>query len=146
MSVRKQLGLGFGLLAALVLLVALVAVRTLSTTNASFTDYNANVAAQSLLANRLADAVNARAVAARNLVLVTTSQDVGVEKKAVTQAHESTQALLQQLKASVQQGDSGHRAMVERIAEIESRYGPVALDIVAKALRGERDVAIEKMN
>ena len=147
MSVRKQLGLGFGLLAALVLLVALVAVRALSTTNASFTDYNANVAAQSLLANRLADAVNARAVAARNLVLVTTSQDVGVEKKAVTQAHESTQALLQQLKESVQQqGNSGHRAMVDRIAEIESRYGPVALDIVAKALRGERDVAIEKMN
>ena len=35
MSVRKQLGLGFGLLAALVLLVALVAVRALSTTNAS---------------------------------------------------------------------------------------------------------------
>ena len=49
MSVRKQLGLGFGLLAALVLLVALVSVRALSTTNASFTDYNANVAAQSLL-------------------------------------------------------------------------------------------------
>ena len=146
MSVRKQLGLGFGLLAALVLLVALVAVRALSTTNASFTDYNANVAAQSLLANRLADAVNARAVAARNLVLVTTSQDVAVEKKAVTEAHESTQALLQQLKASVQQGSGEHRALVDRIAEIESRYGPVALDIVAKALRGEREAAIEKMN
>ena len=79
-------------------------------------------------------------------MLVTTSQDVVVEKKAVTEAHERTQALLQQLKESVQQGGSEHRALVDRIAEIESRYGPVALDIVAKALRGEREAAIEKMN
>ena len=147
MSVRKQLGLAFGLLAALVLLVALVAVRALSTTNESFTNYNENVAAQSQLANRLADAVNDRAVAARNLVLVTTSQDVALEKEAVTKAHESTQALLKQLKVSVEQpGMAEQRVMVDRIAEIESRYGPVALDIVGKALRGERNEAIEKMN
>ncbi|WP_370679139.1 methyl-accepting chemotaxis protein [Comamonas sp. GB3 AK4-5] len=147
MGVKKQLTLGFGLLAALVLLVALVAVRALSTTNESFTHYNENVAAQSQLATRLADAVNARAMAARNLVLVRTLADVELEKAAVTKAHASTQALLQQLQQAVaQQGSSEHRAMVERIAQIESRYGPVALEIVEKASLGEQDAAIEKMN
>ena len=147
MGVKKQLGLAFGLLAALVLVVSLVAIRALSSTNESFTRYNETVAAQSNLANQLADAVNSRAVAARNLVLVDTTRDIEVEKAAVIKAHEATQSLLKQLQASAASIDNPAGAvMVAKIAEIEGRYGPVALDIVDKALRGAREEAVGKMN
>ena len=145
MSVKRQLSIAFAVMAALVLLVSLVAMRAIGNTNDSFTSYNEKVTVQSTLANQLSEAVNARAVAARNLVLVNTTRDLEQEKLAVTKAHEATQSLLQQLRQSAQvHGDPEGR--VQRIAEIEGRYGPVALDIVAKALAGERQIAIQKMN
>ena len=146
MSVKRQLTLAFGFLVAVVVLVCVVSLTALNTTNQSFTSYTSTVARQGELASQLAEAVNQRAVAARNLVLVVRDDDLQLEKASVVAAHQSAQALLAELKASVVSQDRATQDMVARIAEIEQRYGPVALDIVDKALTGQRDAAITKMN
>ena len=146
-SVKKQLVLAFGALVALVLMVSAVSLLELRATSEAFASYNQRVAAQSRIASNLADAVNARAVAARNLVLVTAAQDAQHELRSVTQSHAAAQQLLAQLQQAVAAApDADARAMVARIADIEQRYGLVALAIVDKAQRGERDAAIEQMN
>lgn len=100
-SVKKQLVLAFGALVALVLMVSAVSLLELRATSEAFASYNQRVAAQSRIASNLADAVNARAVAARNLVLVTAAQDAQHELRSVTQSHAAAQQLLAQLQQAV---------------------------------------------
>jgi methyl-accepting chemotaxis protein len=149
LTVKGQLGFAFGLLAALVLGVSLVALQSLSKTNASFTHFNESIIAQQQLATTLRSSVNRRAIAARNLVLVTTPQDVAHEKEAVLKAHQHTQDAMAQLNAAVKNNPAAsaeeHR-LVDEIDRVEALYGPVALGIVKLSLEGKKDEAIAKMN
>lgn len=93
--------------------------------------------ARAHLAEQVRAAVDSRAIAARNLVLVNTPADLDMEKTAVYAAHAAVKSHLDQLKALVAAPGVGEeaRALVARIDQIEQRYGPVALDIVSLALR-----------
>nr|WP_315183793.1 methyl-accepting chemotaxis protein [uncultured Albidiferax sp.] len=153
MTIRSRLILAFGVLVALVLLVSAAALHTQGEVNESLHRYHGVDVGQYQLTVAVRDAVNRRAIAARNLVLATTPADAEVEKQAVTQAHHDTQAALEQLNASVKEtaeinaehGPDTLR-MLQEINQIESRYGPVALAIVQLALDGKKDEAITKIN
>ena len=148
-TVKGQLSFAFGLLAALVILVSLVSIHALSSANASFTHYNQVVIARTQLVVTVRGGVNRRAIAARNLVLVTTPEDMEVEKQAVIEAHGDTQKSLAALNTAVKsdpQSSTEERRLVEEINKIETLYGPVALDIVKLALDGKKEEAITKMN
>ncbi|WP_394790743.1 methyl-accepting chemotaxis protein [Rhodoferax sp.] len=148
-TVKGQLTLAFGLLAALVLLVAVAALNALAQSNSGLTEYNKVVVAQAQLVTEVRGAVNRRAIAARNLVLVSIPEDTEVEKQAVLKAHQDTQDGLARLNAAVNNNpDSSpeeHR-LVENINKVEALYGPVALDIVRLALEVQKDAATAKMN
>jgi len=149
LRLRAKLMLGFACLAAVVLLVAGLALHSLSRSNARFTDYLEGVGQRVRMANDVRDAAARRAIAARNLVLVTTPADRDIEKAAVTQAHEDMQRSMARLKQSLaRSGDLGDRddALVGEMERVEAQYGPVALDIVGKSLEDKRDDAIAKMN
>jgi methyl-accepting chemotaxis protein-1 (serine sensor receptor) len=149
LRVKTKLMLGFAAVAAIVLLVSALALRSLGASNDRFSSYLAGVGARERLATDIHEAAARRAIAARNLVLVTEAKDVEVEKAAVTKAHGDVGAGLDKLKAAIAQaGDvnEGDRALLAEIARVESLYGPVALDIVGKALGGQKDAAIAKMN
>ncbi|MBT9491800.1 MAG: MCP four helix bundle domain-containing protein [Paucibacter sp.] len=149
LRVKSKLMLGFALLAAIVLLVSGLALGSLTRSNARFTDYLEGVGMREHMAVEIRGAASRRAVAARNLVLVTQSADRDVEKAAVTQAHEDMGKALARLKKALSMaGDQGKRdgALVAEIDGIESQYGPVALAIVGMALEGRRDEAVSKMN
>jgi methyl-accepting chemotaxis protein-1 (serine sensor receptor) len=149
LRVKTKLLLGFALLAAVVMLVSGLALRSLGRSHERFTDYLDGIGQRERLATDIRNAATRRAITARNLVLVTEKADREAEKAAVTQAHQSMQLAVAALKQSIAQGrDIGERehAMAAQIEKVEASYGPVALAIVGMAADGRRDEAIAKMN
>ena len=72
LRLRSKLMLGFALLAAVVLLVSGLALASLGRANERFTGYLEGVNQREHLATEIRGAATRRAIAARNLVLVTT--------------------------------------------------------------------------
>jgi len=149
MKVRAKLTVAFGLLAGLVVLVSGLALHALSEANDKFALYVHGVTARVNAAERVRSAVDRRAIAARNLVLITKFADLEMEKAAVTQAHEDVQVRLKQLNdlmSGATDTTDQARSLVADINRVESEYGPVATDIVRLALDNKRDEAIAEMN
>lgn len=148
MTVRAKLMWSFGGLALMVLIVAGVTIKLLADANGRFETFVQGSAARGNSAHLVREAIDLRAVAARNLVLVTSPQDLAVEKEVVTKAHADVGTNLSQLKKLSESPDASEegRKMVAEIADIEAAYAPVALSIVDMALSGKREEAIAKMN
>jgi methyl-accepting chemotaxis protein-1 (serine sensor receptor) len=148
LTVRSKLGGGFGLLTVLVIALAALALRALSQEHHDFKQYTGEVAVRLELAQQVEAAAGTRAISARNLVLVTAAADREAEKAIVTQAHERVTATVSKLESLMSQPgiDPEERRLFEEIKSVESRYGPVALNIVGLALKDQREEAIGKMN
>ncbi|MBC7992697.1 MAG: MCP four helix bundle domain-containing protein [Rhizobacter sp.] len=149
LTVRAKLGLAFGGLAAFVLLISGLSLKALGDSNERFVNYVGGINARADLAERVRSAVDRRAIAARNLVLVTKLADLAEEKALVTQAHDDVKASLAQLK-QLGSGSSDASAkassLIAEIGRVEQAYGPVALAIVDLALNQKNAEAIAKMN
>ncbi len=149
LSVKLKLATAFALLTAVVLGVSGVAIRALSSEHQSFSSYVNETAVRITMANDVLDAANARAIGARNLVLVTTPADREIETAAVTATHKKageSMARLRKALDSMAGVSDEERKLFARLDGVESRYGPVALDIVGLALQGKRDEAVTRMN
>ena len=149
MTVRGKLTAAFGGLAVLVLIVSGLSLKSLGDANGRFQGYVKGLNARASMATEVRTAIDRRAIAARNLVLVTKPEDVEVEKAAVTKAHQDVQERLATLKKMVTEAaDSSDKArsLVAEMEKIESAYSPVALAIVDLALNKKNDEAIAKMN
>ncbi len=117
--------------------------------NDRFSSYLTGVGTRERLAAEIHGAASARAIAARNLVLVTDEKDTGIEKAAVLKADADVTSAVAALKAAVAQApDVTERdhALLAEIERVEGLYGPVARDIVGKALGGQKEAAISRMN
>ncbi len=149
LSVRSTLAWSYGSLALLVLMTSALGVNALSASNKRFASYVAGVNARATTANHVRTAVDARAIAARNLVLVNGGAELAVEKANVTQAHQKVQTELTKLKKLASEDSSiSKRAqdLIFDINRIEEEYGLVALAIVELAISGQREEAITRMN
>ncbi len=148
LSIKTRLLAGFGALALIVLVVSGLSLRALSQATDGFSAYINGLNARGEMAVHVRTAVDRRAIAARNLVLVTSQADVGLEKAAVLKAHDDVKANLDKLKQMIMADGVSEKArsLVAEVDRVESRYGPVATAIVGLALEGKRDAAIEKMN
>jgi len=147
--VKTKLMTGFAILGMVVLVVSGLALQSLGRSNDRFTGYLDGVGNRERLSTELRAAANARAVAARNLVLVTTPEDQALEKAAVTAAHERVEKKLAGLKEAIETSKDStprDREILAEINGIEAKYGPVALAIVGLALDGKREEAVAKMN
>ena len=149
LSIRTKLLASFSLLAVLVLAVSALAIQALSHEHGDFSRYVNTTSARVMLANSILDAANARAIGVRNLVLVSSPADAELEKAATTKAHGEVVELMAKLKAAVE-GDvdasKAEQQLFAELASVESRYGPVALDILGRAVQGDRDGAVKKMD
>jgi methyl-accepting chemotaxis protein len=149
LTVRTKFGLAFGGLAALVLVVSGLAMKSLGDANARFAAYVQGIDARAMMAAKVRTAVDRRAIAARNLVLVTRAADLELEKAAVAKAHDDVRARMGKLKQMIEAAtDTSEKArsLVAEMDKIEQSYGPVALEIVNLAVSGKHDEAIAKMN
>jgi methyl-accepting chemotaxis protein len=149
LSIKTKLVVAFGAIVAVVALVSAQALSALRSEHAAFSAFVDQVGLRMKRANEVLDAANARAVGARNLVLVTERADIDKEKTAVTAAHEKVQATMAKLKAALHAmpdvSDEEAR-LFAALEQVESRYGPLALAIVGAALDGKKDDAIRRMN
>jgi methyl-accepting chemotaxis protein-1 (serine sensor receptor) len=147
-TVRTQLTLAFGLLVFFLIGISILSVRSFSNFNASFDQYVNGITARANTAHRVRDAINMRAVAARNLVLVTKPEDLEIERKQVLQAQAEVVKNMRHLLQLAQQPEVSDevRGAINKIDGIEKRYSPVAMAIVDLALHKKTDQAIVKMN
>jgi methyl-accepting chemotaxis protein-1 (serine sensor receptor) len=148
LSVRAKLATTFGALSVLVLLVSGVSLKALDDSNNQFVNFVRGINARAWMAEQVRTAVDRRAIAVRNLVLVVKPEDLAIEKAAVTQAHEDVQTRMAKLKEMAQAPGvpDAVRAKIDKIDEAERAYGPIAVAIVKLALEGKRDEAIARMN
>ncbi|WP_460510393.1 methyl-accepting chemotaxis protein [Hydrogenophaga soli] len=149
MTVRAKLTWAFSVLAAMVLLIGSMALRELGAANEEFQNFVEGIYARLATANALMNVVNDRAIAARNIVLVTKPEDLQAEKEAVTKAHVAVGKNLAHLKQMVatQPGVSDEaKRLVAEIDAVEQKYGPVAQAIVELGLNRQNEAAIAKMN
>ena len=148
LSVRAQLAAAFGGIALLLSGIAILAILSISNQADSFENYVHGVRERSEAAHVVREAVGLRAVAARNLVLVSTPADRDAEKKIVSQSQAEVVSNLRKLKelASDASVSADARRMIDKIDSIEKQYSPVALAIVELALQDKKEEAIVKMN
>ena len=149
LRVKTKLMLGFALLAAIVLLVSMLSLRSLSGSNDRFANYLSGVGTRERLAVEVRGAATRRAIAARNLVLVTEPKDLELEKAAVMNADAEVDAAVIALKNAVARAPDvteQDRALLAEIERIEAKYSVIAHDIVGKLLAGQKDEAIARMN
>ncbi|MFK7858336.1 MAG: methyl-accepting chemotaxis protein [Granulosicoccus sp.] len=148
LSFRTRLIFAFGVLASLSVFASVFSLQTISKANTRFSSYLNEHSVVVSAVVEVRGAVNDRAIAARNLILVSTEEDKQHELEAVKLAHAHMQEALSKLQTLVANDhyatEEDHKA-VKAIAEVESLYGPVALDIVARAAAGEDRAAIDKL-
>ncbi|HJU98973.1 MAG TPA: methyl-accepting chemotaxis protein [Burkholderiaceae bacterium] len=145
---RTQLAIAFSGLAGLLIVIAAISITSFLHQNENFERYVNGIRARAEAAHLVREAVDLRAIAARNLVLVTTDAERDAETKIVNQAQAEVTANLRLLKELSQNPSATDevRALVDKIARIEQAYEPVALGIVDLALHGQKEAAIVKMN
>jgi len=149
MTVRAKLTTAFGVLAVMVLLVSGFALNALGTIDERFSSYVNGINARATLAAEVRTAVDRRAIAARNLVLVTKPEDIEIEKAEVARADNDVTQRIGKLKEAIETSASATpeaKALVGEMVRIETQYGPVARAITDAALAGRRPEAVEMMN
>ena len=149
MNIRTKLTTTFSVLAVIVLIVAGLSLKSLADANEHFAGYVHGLMARGEVAEKFRRAVDERAVAVRNLVLVTKPADFEHEKDQVTDAHARVRQSLTHLKemlAKATDVNEKGRSMVAEMDKIEAAYTPVALGIVDLALKNKKEEAIAKMN
>ena len=149
LRVKTKLLLGFALLATIVVLVSAISMNSLGKSNQRFSQYLEGVGQRERLATDIRGAATRRAIAARNLVLVTQAADRDIEKAQVIQAGDDMKSSLLALKTAIaasRDATDRDRELAAEIEKVEASYGPVAQAIVGMALQGHRDDAVAKMN
>ncbi|WP_304622828.1 methyl-accepting chemotaxis protein [Roseateles cellulosilyticus] len=148
LSVKSKLIAAFGLLVLMILGIGGASLQSFKEDGERFSAYVQGIEARAAQANQVRLAVDRRAIAARNLVLVTGAADLAVEKTEVLAAVTDVGRALAALQAS--SGQPGvpaeARERIAEIARVESQYAPAAEAIVALALSGDREAAIRQMN
>jgi methyl-accepting chemotaxis protein-1 (serine sensor receptor) len=149
LSVKAKLTGTFGVLAATVLIVSGISLKALNDANDRFANYVSGVNARANLAVQVRTAVDRRAIAARNMALVTTPGDFELEKAAEAQAQMDVQSNLTKLNemlSSASDASEKARSLVGEINRIEAAYAPVANAIVGLAVANRHDEAVKKIN
>ncbi|HYR25663.1 MAG TPA: methyl-accepting chemotaxis protein [Aquabacterium sp.] len=147
-TVRQKLSATFGLMVALVVLIAVLAVHSLNAAQEEFDHYVTGINARSALAVKVRDDALERAVAVRNVVLVKDPQEMAREATEVREAHRRMKAHMEELKhlvAGAQDVRPQARQQMVEIERIQNQYEVVALDILQLGLQGQHEQAARKI-
>lgn len=148
-TMRTKLTVSFGCVAFVTLVAATLAIVSLGTARNQFTGYVEGINVRTMTAQALLAAVDKRAIAARNLVLVNTESDKTLENRAVQTSHAKVNELLKKIESMSLAADdetAQGKALIEKFKSIEALYGPVALNIVNLANQGNNEASIASMN
>ena len=127
LTIKTKLIAGFGMLSFVVVAVSGLSLKALSDSTDGFSNFVHGINARADMAVQVRTAVDRRAIAARNLVLVTKPQDLEVEKADVTRAHEDVQTDLKKLNdmiANATDTSEKARSLVAEINRVEAGLWP----------------------
>ena len=147
LTVRAKLTWAFGTIALLAALASGWAIKALDHANDTYLTRVESIDKRSAEVHAVRQAVDLRAVAARDLLIVESPAAIAKAKKDVTAAH---QAVTEHLAKLVEIGGAPDtapeaRELIAEIVRIEKAYAPVALAIVDAALAGRREEAALKV-
>lgn len=145
----QQLTIAFAILVSIIVAISALAVFSLSEAQSNFDGFVGDEFNRGSVARDVRSAVSARAISARNLILLDAPSDIVSEKAAVMAAHERVKdrmALLKKLLDHDKKAGAREHQLYDELVNIEQRYGPIALSIVELALSGKTVEATEKMN
>ena len=149
-SVRTKLTMGFGLLALLLVGLTSLSLLRMAEENERFVNYVTFDEARVRLGRQVLEATQRRAVAARNMLIIKDNGQLQAEKTDVEVAHRDVRQHMAELKklamADSDRGNPTVLALFNDIERIESRYGPVALNIVDRIINGQKQAAEDQMN
>jgi methyl-accepting chemotaxis protein-1 (serine sensor receptor) len=146
---NRQLTIAFSILVAIIMVISALAVFSLSQAQSNFDGFVGDEFNRGSVARDVRSAVSARAIAARNLILLKAPADIESEKAAVLAAHERVKDRMLLLKKLLDQDKAAsarEHELYQELVGIEQQYGPVALAIVDLALTGKTAEATDKMN
>jgi methyl-accepting chemotaxis protein-1 (serine sensor receptor) len=149
MSVKAKLYGTFGLLTVMLVVVAAMSLKALNDANTRFSGFVSGIDARALVAQQVRTAVDRRAIAARNMALVTNPADFQMERTVEAQAQQDVQTRLAKLNEMMSVATDiteEARSLVREINRIEADYTPVAQAIVELAVANKRDEAVAKIN
>lgn len=147
-SVTAKLITSFGVLIFLLVGISLYAIGIMKEGDERFNSYIHGIQARVELNNKVRQAANQRAIAARNLVLMSNPADVERQKTIAQTAMGDVHKYLTQLQELSDKTKVAQevRERIETIRKIESQYAPVALSILESVSGGQRDAAIDKLS
>jgi methyl-accepting chemotaxis protein-1 (serine sensor receptor) len=148
MTVRMQLGLAFGTLIVLMLVVALLSLRALQAGNEDFKHFVNEQLAEEQSAMEVRLSANRRAIALRNVLLA----DDGAERSSEQKGLDSAQGELRQALAALGErvrravkGNQRERELVSEMERIEAAYLPIVKSISDRAAANDREGALKQM-
>jgi methyl-accepting chemotaxis protein len=150
MTVRLQLGLAFGALTLLMVVVSMLSLRALGEANADFSEFVHEQVQKDRLSVDVRVAANRRAISIRNLMLADEPAERAAEMKALAATQEDLAKALTQLAQRVRAGTGGEGAARERelvadMERIETAYAPVARAVAEQVMAGARDAAYAQL-
>lgn len=147
-TIRTQLTIAFFIMLTLLIGTAATSITSYLRQFREFENYVNGVRARSDAAHAVREAIDLRAIAARNLVLVTNAGDIAVELNTINKAQIRISSELNKLQQLAQDDTATDevRRQIGVIAAIEARYSPVAHAVIELARNDRRDEAILKMN
>ncbi|WP_423708559.1 methyl-accepting chemotaxis protein [Undibacterium sp. WLX3042] len=146
-TIKTKLFLSFGITSAVVFAISIFSIFSLSQGSSEFVAYVEGVNARALAVASVRTAADARAIAARNLVLVSSPEEIAKEKQALDRAFQEVNDNLSKLNTLAQRDDVHLEAKkkIQRIGEIEKQYAVVATEIADLVLKGKKQEASEKI-
>ncbi|MEK6419051.1 MAG: MCP four helix bundle domain-containing protein, partial [Burkholderia gladioli] len=147
LSTKSSLLITFGTLTVVVLVVSGVSLKALGDSNDRFYSYVNGINARADKAREVRAAVDDRAMAVRNLVLVSAPADIQIEKAAVTDAEQRVETALAEFNTMVANASDMSelsRGNAAEISRVEAQYRPVALDIDRLARGGQQSRLVER--
>jgi methyl-accepting chemotaxis protein len=136
MTIRSRLNLAFATLLTLLAAVSIVGIAAQANERQRMVSFVTEAKLRADLASEILEATQARAVAARNIVLARSNQDIASEHETIKEAHAHVLSAHQRLKR-LQTTDTGispqESRLISALFDIEANYGPVALRIVQLA-------------
>jgi predicted PurR-regulated permease PerM len=147
-TIRSKMLAAFGAMMIMLVSIAAFAFVTLTQVHQQFDNLINQNMVRAALSNDVIDAVNGRALEARNMVVAQTPEQKQRAHARVKQWHTKLSTKIEALLNAARSSGATEAevALIEQIRSTERRYEPVAQEIVKNAGEGNHQLAMARMN
>ena len=145
-ATRSLIYASYAIILALMLLITVVSLLSLSDVNDDFVGYINGIEHRTRLANQLNDAAKERAIALRNMALTPDLAVRAQRRAAIENYDKAVSEKLAELRKAIDthEGVSPQaRELFKRLEQVEMRYAPIARTIADHLFKGEDAIALK---